>query len=70
MHAGELFVCVCCNEESPQQDASYDDQYAGPVCETCRRNSKWAQAWLKRGGIVRPMVKSDINQFNFKRFKL
>lgn len=68
MSAGELFVCVCCEDEAPQEEASYDPQFSGPVCEECRRNSKWAMAWLKREGITRPVVKSDINEYNCKRF--
>ena len=68
MHAGELFVCVICNEEHNQEEAKLDAQLQGPVCQECSRNAKWAVAWMKREGIDRPMVRGDIKEWNHKRF--
>jgi hypothetical protein len=67
--AGDLFVCVCCKDSYPSDEATPDAQYGGPVCPECRRNSSWATAFLKKAGIVRPFSTNDIDEDNLKRFQ-
>lgn len=47
MKAGQLFICVCCRDETPESEAAYDDDLDGPVCQMCRKDMGKAQAWLK-----------------------
>ena len=65
--AGDRFLCVCCREDSDSDEASYDDQYGGPVCDCCRRNSRDSVAWLKHAGIDRPITTDDVNVKNYNR---
>ena len=64
----ERFRCVCCSGEFDADQASFDDQLGGPVCEDCRKQLRNAEAWLKSEGISRPVSAGDITQFNYKRF--
>jgi hypothetical protein len=66
---GEKFLCVCCAEPHPEEEAKFDPQLNGPVCEHCRFLLLGATAWLKKAKITRPLAPTDINQDNYKRFK-
>lgn len=68
--AGLLFKCVCCSDPAPESEAHYDQQFGGPICTECRRNSLWAIAYLKKEGIDRPFAINDINNHNNKRFSI
>jgi hypothetical protein len=67
--AGHLFVCVLCGEDHPEDEATHDYQLGGPVCVMCRVHLQDAvQVLAKAAGITRPLLATDINQFNHKRF--
>jgi hypothetical protein len=66
--AGRNFVCVCCKETYPEEDAAHEPQFDGPVCGECRSRCIKAAAYLKHAGIARPMIKTDLNPNNYKRF--
>ncbi len=70
MKAGHSFVCVICKESAPEGEASTTPQFTGPVCEECRRNALWAEAYLKKAKITRPICTADINGTNAQRFSL
>lgn len=67
--AGELFICACCREEHEVNEASFDDQCNGPVCESCRTSFIKGLAWLKHEGIDRPVDTGDVNQTNHNRLR-
>jgi D-Tyr-tRNAtyr deacylase len=66
--AGEAFICKCCGEEKPSFMLAEDRHIGKPVCEDCKTNLKWAEAWLKKGGFGRALQASDVNHHNYKRF--
>lgn len=61
MKAGYEFICSCCKEPHPEDEAINDAQL-GPICKSCERQARWATAWLKRAGINRPMDENDVTE--------
>jgi hypothetical protein len=68
--AGEAFICKCCKEEKPSFMSGSDKHLGTPVCDDCRKELKWAEAWLKKGGFERVVQASDVNHHNYKRFAI
>ncbi len=68
--AGTVFHCVLCKQDKPESEASFDPQLNGPVCEECKTELRWAEAWLKRADIRRPLVTTDLNEHLKKRLKI
>lgn len=60
--------CTCCKEDHEEETMTHDAQLNGPVCEDCRRNFIKAIAYLRHEGINRPVLSTDITQWNHKRF--
>jgi len=65
--AGHVFSCRCCGEEKPEDRAEFDNQLNGPVCPECKQDLRWAQAWLKKAEITRPLMERDLNEQVKKR---
>lgn len=66
---GQQFRCVCCKEPHDEQEATYEDDLGGPVCDDCRKALLGASAWLKTAGMKRVFKATDITQSNHARFK-
>lgn len=66
----EQVKCVVCEESTPVSTGVFDAQLNGITCPCCQKNIMKAVAWMRHAGISRPVLASDINQWNHKRFML
>ncbi len=46
--------CGCCGDDTPEDTAKPDSDLKVSVCPECYTNLKWAQAYMKKEGIVKP----------------
>ncbi len=66
---GQQFRCVCCGEPHDEDSAKFDESLRGPVCLHCHFLLITAAVRLHKAGITRILAVSDINHFNYNRFK-
>ncbi len=52
--SNNVIKCTCCNSDVDEEQAYIDPDLKTPVCQSCKSDLRWSQAWMKKAGIVSP----------------